>query len=214
MASTMAATVRMNSTDTLACGAVGNADLCRRERRGECACRDSGVALIEQHLAEDPIAIEVVLAFVHDGEIRADVEHRRGPRRRFGPGVQIIIDCDREVVGELKVPGFSTFLVPIDADHLLAVGQYIPDGGFFFSSGVQLSIFDVSDFANPKLTANVVLGAESGASSEALFNPKAFTYFADRNLVALPVSIFEDSPSSKRVLIRPSSVNPFSTDRL
>lgn len=101
---------------------------------------------------------------------------------------------DPRVVGELKVPGFSTFLVPIDADHLLAVGQYIPDGGFFFGSGVQLSIFDVSDFANPTLTANVVLGAESGASSEALFNPKAFTYFADRNLVALPVSIFEDSP--------------------
>ncbi len=96
------------------------------------------------------------------------------------------------VVGELKVPGFSTFLVPMDADHLLAVGQYIPEDGSFFGWGIQLSIFDVSDFANPQRTADIVLGEQGEASSEALYNPKAFTYFAERGLVALPVSIYDD----------------------
>jgi len=97
-----------------------------------------------------------------------------------------------QIMGKLEIPGFSTFLVPVDDDHLLAVGQYIPSDGFFFSWGVQLSIFDVSDFSNPQRTHNVVLGETSGASSEALYNPKAFTYFAERGLVALPLSIYED----------------------
>lgn len=99
------------------------------------------------------------------------------------------------VIGELKVPGFSTYIVPMDEDHLLTVGQYIPDGDQFFGPwGVQLSIFDISDFANPVLKHNVVLGDQTGAYSEALYNPKAFTYLADDGLIGLPVSIYEESP--------------------
>lgn len=96
------------------------------------------------------------------------------------------------IAGELKVPGFSTFVVPMDENHLLTVGQYIPDAGRFFAWGVQLSIFDVSDFANPVQKFSTVIGVEGGASSEALYNPKAFTYFAERGLLALPVSIYPE----------------------
>lgn len=94
------------------------------------------------------------------------------------------------VVGELEVPGFSTFLVPMDENHLLAVGQYIAEGNRW-GTGVQLSIFDVTDFANPQRTANVVLSADTGASSEAMWNPKAFNYYADRGLIALPLSVWD-----------------------
>jgi hypothetical protein len=97
------------------------------------------------------------------------------------------------LIGELKIPGFSTFLVPIDENHMLAVGQYIPEGGFF-GWGVELSVFDVSDFANPQRTAHVVLGEEGGAYSEALYNPKALTYFREQGLVAIPVSIYNNGP--------------------
>ncbi|MDO8629100.1 MAG: beta-propeller domain-containing protein, partial [Phycisphaerales bacterium] len=97
------------------------------------------------------------------------------------------------IVGELKVPGYSTFLTPIDENHILAVGQYIPPDNTFGNWGVQLSIFDVTDFANPTQTSNVVIGADTNASaySEALWDPKAFTYFAEGGVVALPVSIYE-----------------------
>jgi hypothetical protein len=99
------------------------------------------------------------------------------------------------LVGELEVPGFSTFIVPMDEDHLLTVGQYIPDGSAVFRPwSVQLSIFDVSDFAQPVLSHNLVIGEETGAYSEALYNPKAFTYFAQEGKIALPVSIYEDVP--------------------
>lgn len=93
------------------------------------------------------------------------------------------------VVGELEVPGYSTFIVPMDADHLLTVGQYIPED-MWFDWGVQLSIFDISDFANPVLQHLEVIGEEGGAYSEALYDPKAFTYFAEADLVALPVSMY------------------------
>lgn len=95
-----------------------------------------------------------------------------------------------QVVGELKVPGFSTFLQPMGENHVLAVGQYVPPPGEFGAWGVQLSIFDVTDFANPRQSAGVVVGGDVGSYSEALWNPKAFTYFAERDVVALPISIY------------------------
>lgn len=91
------------------------------------------------------------------------------------------------LIGELKIPGFSTFLMPMDETHMLAVGQYIPEAGNWIW-GVELSIFDVSDFANPQRTAHVILGEDSGANSEALHNPKALTYFQEQGLVAIPIS--------------------------
>ncbi len=98
------------------------------------------------------------------------------------------------IVGELKVPGFSTFLIPMDENNLLAVGQYVPEEGERWIRGVQLSIFDISDYANPVQKHNLVLGEESGAWSEALFSPKAFTYYAEQSLVALPVAIYPPQP--------------------
>ncbi len=105
------------------------------------------------------------------------------------------------VVGELKVPGFSTFIVPMGDDHLLTVGQYIPEDGPFWNQGVQLSIFDISDFADPQLAYNVVIGQGGGGGSEALHNPKAFTYFAEGGLVALPVETYGASPFFDDVVV-------------
>ncbi len=94
------------------------------------------------------------------------------------------------LVGKLEVPGYSTFLTPMDANHILTVGQYVPPPGQSGNWGVQLSIFDVTDFANPVQSANVVIGTDTGAYSEALWDPKAFTYFAERGMGALPISIY------------------------
>jgi inhibitor of cysteine peptidase len=51
-----------------------------------------------------------------------------------------------KVAGELEVPGFSNYLQPIDATHLIGLGQASSSFG-----GPQLSLFDVSDIAHPKL---------------------------------------------------------------
>ena len=107
--------------------------------------------------------------------------------------VDLADPANPRLIGQLKVPGFSTFLTPIDANHMLAVGQYVPPPETPGNWGVQLSIFDVTDFANPTLKSNVILGANANTSaySEALWEPKALTYFAEGGVVALPMSIYE-----------------------
>lgn len=96
-----------------------------------------------------------------------------------------------KAVGELKVPGFSTFILPMGNDHLLTIGRDTSDDfGFVRAEGVRLSVFDVSDFENPSLAHFEVIGA-NGGSSEALFNPKAFTYFAEGDMVAFPMDIYD-----------------------
>jgi hypothetical protein len=96
------------------------------------------------------------------------------------------------IVAELKVPGFSTFMVPMDEDHMLTVGQYVPIEGPAVPDGIQISIFDISDFANPVRSHNVIIAGQS-TSSEAVWNPKAFTYFPERDLLALPMEIYNYS---------------------
>lgn len=107
--------------------------------------------------------------------------------------VDLADPANPRVVGELKVPGFSTFLTPIDANHILAVGQYVPPPETPGNWGVQLSIFDVTDFANPALKSNVILGADANMSaySEALWDPKALTYYPEQGVVALPMTMYK-----------------------
>ena len=88
------------------------------------------------------------------------------------------------VIGELKVPGFSTYMHPLDKDHLLTVGAN--GGSLSWSSGVKLTIFDVSDFAKPKEKFTLKVGSWS-AKSEANSTHLAFNYFAERGLLAIPV---------------------------
>lgn len=92
-------------------------------------------------------------------------------------------------VGELKVPGFSTYLHPIDRDHLLAIGRETAETGTggVRVVGLALSIFDVSDFANPRLMHKQVFGTW-GSSSDAEHDHKAFNYFPARGVLAIPFS--------------------------
>jgi uncharacterized secreted protein with C-terminal beta-propeller domain len=97
-------------------------------------------------------------------------------------------------VGELKVPGFSTYLHPIDRDHLLAIGRETAEtsNGGVRVIGLALQIFDVSDFASPRLMHKQVFGTW-GSSSEAENDHKAFNYFPARGLLAIPFSDWTQS---------------------
>lgn len=110
--------------------------------------------------------------------------------------------------GELKVPGYSTFMVPMGADHLLTVGEdiVVDDWGWPISAGVQLSVFDVSDLADPRLVHKEVVGGE-WSYSEAIYDPKAFTYFPAGDLLVLPIEdigwVFEDVPGLTDGIVDP-----------
>jgi len=95
------------------------------------------------------------------------------------------------IAGELKIPGFSTYMHMMDAQHLLTIGYDAADqGSFAWFTGVMLQIFDVSDMKNPMLTHKEIIGTR-GSSSEALNNHLAFNYYAPKNLLALPMTVCE-----------------------
>ncbi|MBX3226215.1 MAG: beta-propeller domain-containing protein [Labilithrix sp.] len=97
------------------------------------------------------------------------------------------------ITGELKIPGFSTYMHMMDASHLLTIGYDADDqGSFAYFQGVMLQVFDVSDMKNPRLAHKEIIGTR-GSSSEALTNHLAFTYYAPKNLLALPMTVCEDS---------------------
>ena len=95
------------------------------------------------------------------------------------------------LVGELEVPGFSSYIHPADPDHLLTIGRDTDNaGGFAWFQGMQISLYDISDLADPKLTEMKILGTR-GTESEALFDHKAFTYFRPKEILALPIELHE-----------------------
>lgn len=93
-------------------------------------------------------------------------------------------------VGELKVPGFSTYLHPVGDHHLLAMGEYIPENGDWRARARKLSLFDVSDPANPVEAFTKVIGTTYGGS-EASYEHKAFNYFPAKGLLAIPYTDYD-----------------------
>jgi hypothetical protein len=95
------------------------------------------------------------------------------------------------VVGELEIPGFSTYIHLMGEEHLLTIGYDADDmGDFAWFQGVRLQIFDISDPASPQLDHAEVIGTR-GSTSEATTNHLAFNYFASRDLLALPMTVCE-----------------------
>ncbi|ATB29308.1 beta-propeller domain-containing protein [Melittangium boletus] len=88
-------------------------------------------------------------------------------------------------VGELKVPGFSTYLHPLGDTHLLAVGEHRAEDGSWNSRSLKVTLFDVSDLAHPREAFTQQVGTSS-SGSEALYDHKAFNYFAAKGLLAIP----------------------------
>jgi hypothetical protein len=94
-----------------------------------------------------------------------------------------------EVLGELKIPGFSTYLHRIDPAHLLSIGFDANDhGGFAYFDGVILQLFDVTRPTEPRLLYKEKLGTR-GSSSQAATDHLAFNYFDEKKLLAIPMTI-------------------------
>ena len=93
------------------------------------------------------------------------------------------------IAGELKIPGYSTYMHQLDENHLLALGYEADDrGDFAYFNGIQLQVFDVTHPTKPALLHKQVFGTR-GSSSSALTDHLGFTFMADRGLLALPMSI-------------------------
>ena len=88
-----------------------------------------------------------------------------------------------KVVGELSIPGFSTYLHPIDDNRILSIGRDADENGA--SLGLQFQLFDISDLSNPILADKIQIG-DRYTYSEAEYNHKALSYRASDLMFAIP----------------------------
>ena len=92
---------------------------------------------------------------------------------------------DPEILGYLKVTGFSNYLQPIGDDLLLGIGHEATEEGR--AEGLKISLFDVSDFENPIELDKYVVESD-WSYSEAEYEHKAVLFDDKRDLLVIPVS--------------------------
>jgi len=95
-----------------------------------------------------------------------------------------------QILGELKIIGYSDYLHPYDENHVIGVGkETIPEAAdFSWHQGVKISLFDVTDMCEPKEIAKFIIG-DRGSDSPVLRDHKAFLFDREKNLLVLPVSV-------------------------
>eukprot|EP01083_Nonionella_stella_P007969 22931_1 len=85
--------------------------------------------------------------------------------------------------GELKIPGYSNYLHPVEEDYLLAISE---DTDLYGSPyGLQISLFDVKDLANPIQLHKTIVDRSSKSSSQ--YDHHAFRYLPMSEVLILPV---------------------------
>ena len=90
---------------------------------------------------------------------------------------------DPRVLGELKILGYSAYLHPIGEGLLLGVGQDADEQGRI--RGTQVSVFDVSDLANPIRTHQYTF--PESYRSEVEFDHHAFLYWPPTGVAVVPM---------------------------
>ncbi len=88
-----------------------------------------------------------------------------------------------KTVGELSIPGFSTYLHVVDENRLLSIGRNADENGSRLE--LQFQLFDISDFSNPILADKIQVG-DLYSYSEAEYNHKAFTYRSSDMMFGIP----------------------------
>ncbi len=88
------------------------------------------------------------------------------------------------LIGELKIPGYSSYLQPISPGRLLGIGQDADANGRV--NGTQLSLFDVSDPTSPTQLSTLKVGGQSNAE----YDHHAFLWWPGTKNVMIPSSVY------------------------
>ena len=97
-----------------------------------------------------------------------------------------------QAVGELKIPGFSSYLHPIGPGRLVGIGRDATAEGQ--DQGLLVSLFDVSD---PTAPAQLQTYTEPDAYSSAGNDPKAFLWWAPESSVIVPIERYAPAPQER-----------------
>ncbi len=91
-----------------------------------------------------------------------------------------------ELLGQLKIPGFSEYLHPLGSDRLIGVGQDASPAGT--TRGAQTALFDVSDLIDPRRLDVVTYDRDTTAGAGV--DPRQFTWLPDRRTALTVIADF------------------------
>jgi hypothetical protein len=83
-------------------------------------------------------------------------------------------------MGELVIPGFSSYLHPLGGGMLVGVGNE--------NGTMKIDLYDVSDPAHPAVIRSIMMPSYS--YSEAQWDQKAFMFDAQRQMFAVPIHVY------------------------
>jgi hypothetical protein len=87
------------------------------------------------------------------------------------------------VIGELELPGFSSYIHPLEDGWLLTAGMGGTEDGSL--TGFALKLFDVRDPTNPVLASEALVESDEWSYSEAMWDHHAFTLY--NGVLAVPL---------------------------
>ncbi len=102
------------------------------------------------------------------------------------------------VLGELKIPGFSRYLHPYDDSIILGLGRSTDDNGR--QQGIKISLFNVSDPANPEEIISYEED-ETHSSSIAEFDHHAFLFSKEKDLLVIPIRSYDRKKPFSGVMV-------------
>lgn len=103
------------------------------------------------------------------------------------------------IKGELKIPGYSSYLHPYDETHIIGIGYNTKSNGYggVKNANMKMSMFDVSDLENPVELFHVDIG-ETYAYSDLLYNHKVLFENKAKNLIGFPATLRENNASENK----------------
>ncbi len=96
-----------------------------------------------------------------------------------------------QVLGQLKIPGYSTYLHPYDDTHIIGFGYNTEQKETSVrTNGLKMAMFDITDVSNPKELFKINIG-KNNTSSRLTYNHKALLYSKEKNIIGFPLTTYE-----------------------
>ena len=107
-----------------------------------------------------------------------------------------------KIKGKLEIPGYSSYLHPYDENHIIGIGKNteVNKHGGITTTGIKISMFNISDLDNPKEIFKTSIGKEY-AVSQALDNHKAVLCSKEKGILAIPISINDNKKEFSGAII-------------